>query len=562
MIAATLMVKIAAETTAFHKGMADAQRAVKNSATQMQQGSAAVSALQNRIRLLNESFRLGRIAENQWAEGMRTAVADARSLAATTELTNKSTERLTRSITGAEGALRRQAMMSRRSADGIERGAEVMNALTIAATGGASGIAMAANQLQRMAVAAGAVKAVGIIGALGAIATLAATVAMAFGSMKSKTQEAMNALADFSRLRLAAAGLTPAQTQENLAEEIRIREQALARMQSLGPVGVGGAGGAAAVLSAAAQAMTVRLAARGQREAVEEELANLRVIQTINNGRLSTQRDITASINKANAAFEDQDTVLARIVDKLSKAGGAIRSMATPFGPTPEFIASVEQRKAVARQAAALGSQAITQGVGMAMGSDRAPISAMVKADLAVLESLKPPVVNLTNSIVGAVTNMASSIGTALAQGANLFKAFADSAIASIGSLIQAIGQMLIAKGIGDIVKALPFAGPAAIAAGVGLVALGAAMGGGGQSGRGAAPQSVRGSSGSTSTGTQGPQGSTQTVGQPQGLTVQFVMQGSGAVAREVHVNTQREAALGGIRRVSIPVEGLVTSRG
>jgi hypothetical protein len=111
---------------------------------------------------------------------------------------------------------------------------------------------------------------------------------------------------------------------------------------------------------------------------------------------------------------------------------------------------------------------------------------------LAVDRSFEALGTNLGDTLAGGFSN-ALQAGI---QGKNPFKAFGSVVLAGLGSIMQEMGKAMIAKGI-ILLKLLPFlsnpftSGPALIAAGIALTALGAtlggiATGGGGGSGGGA----------------------------------------------------------------------------
>lgn len=80
----------------------------------------------------------------------------------------------------------------------------------------------------------------------------------------------------------------------------------------------------------------------------------------------------------------------------------------------------------------------------------------------------------LTSQIASGIGNMAAAFGRALASGANVFKALGDALLGSLGSVATAIGTKLIEMGI---LIRLAITNPLhMIAAGVALVALGAAL--------------------------------------------------------------------------------------
>lgn len=80
----------------------------------------------------------------------------------------------------------------------------------------------------------------------------------------------------------------------------------------------------------------------------------------------------------------------------------------------------------------------------------------------------------LTSQVASGIAKMAAAFGTALASGANVFKALGDALLGSLGSVATAIGTKLIEMGV---LIRLAITNPLnMIAAGVALVALGAAL--------------------------------------------------------------------------------------
>lgn len=85
----------------------------------------------------------------------------------------------------------------------------------------------------------------------------------------------------------------------------------------------------------------------------------------------------------------------------------------------------------------------------------------------------------VTGSIAGVVESLASATGTAIANNDKLGKSLAKSSLQSLGMLASNVGSLMILVGTGA--SALPMifglGGPAAVGAGIGLVALGAGLG-------------------------------------------------------------------------------------
>lgn len=91
-----------------------------------------------------------------------------------------------------------------------------------------------------------------------------------------------------------------------------------------------------------------------------------------------------------------------------------------------------------------------------------------------VRSSFESLTLELSNSIGQGVSDIASSIGNALATGENVFTAIGNSLIKGLGSLAKSIGEQMIAFGIAGIaLKKLMMNPYLAVAAGAALVALG-----------------------------------------------------------------------------------------
>jgi hypothetical protein len=125
----------------------------------------------------------------------------------------------------------------------------------------------------------------------------------------------------------------------------------------------------------------------------------------------------------------------------------------------------------------------------------------------------------ITTAIVDAWTALGQRVGAILSNTANGFRGFGKVLIGILGTMLQAIGQALIASGVAATTILKLFANPfAAIAAGVALVALGSAL-------AGAAQQSVNASN-------AGGGGATSTVSTSAGASSG---QGSGVLILELH---------------------------
>lgn len=142
-----------------------------------------------------------------------------------------------------------------------------------------------------------------------------------------------------------------------------------------------------------------------------------------------------------------------------------------------------------------LNTEAISKDLSRKSGITLSGISIDTKAVgeqmRASLDELKTPIANYTDeltmavnasineAIAGGLTNLAGSIGDAIANGDNVLKAAGGSLLSSFGGIMVELGGMAIKSGIAieAVKKALTtLSGPVAIAAGIGLVAIGSAF--------------------------------------------------------------------------------------
>lgn len=91
---ASLVVRIAAETSQFQEAMASSVKATRDTQLAMEQSSAAVTALEARMRSLRQAYNLGVLSQQEFSEAARTVKADVAELATQAQLTEGSQARL------------------------------------------------------------------------------------------------------------------------------------------------------------------------------------------------------------------------------------------------------------------------------------------------------------------------------------------------------------------------------------------------------------------------------------------------------------------------------------
>jgi hypothetical protein len=435
---ARLVVEISAKTAEFKAAMRETLQATRDTQRQLETSANAVKALEDRFNGLKRGFRTGVVGEQEFANAMKTLKADVAELATQGTLAEKSLDRLAKVGAGATRELNNVTRAAKQSAQGFEAFGIVTLASTQLATGGIVAVTAAASTLGNFA--RGNPWMIGILTGLGLLAS-------AWSLIRDKTKDAADEAERYN-------GINRVRLQARLAENQAALARAGANTPAIAAFGSGGVGGAANV--------------------VANFLAN-RNSGNANVARLVTENAaLTTAINvldteTAHAARTAKDHAIA-LHGEADAVRGLISALKGLDLGKGEEIGAIKGKGDLGKRMFEMAQQAAAWGV-MVMNVARSVRNTVASA--------AHDQVKLGSTIASAVVSMASQIGQGLAQGANFFKLFAKSAVASIGSIISAIGQMLIAKGIGDIIRTLPFAGPAAIAVGAGLVALGSAMGGG-----------------------------------------------------------------------------------
>src|SRR5690606_27845227 len=100
---------------------------------------------------------------------------------------------------------------------------------------------------------------------------------------------------------------------------------------------------------------------------------------------------------------------------------------------------------------------------------------ALLKADMQRMgESLQGQVLDLSDAISGTISSFAASIGEAMGSGN--FEGLGANLLKALGSLAQQMGVMMLGMGKAAVALKAMIANPiAAVAAGIALIALGAA---------------------------------------------------------------------------------------
>jgi ferritin-like metal-binding protein YciE len=174
-----------------------------------------------------------------------------------------------------------------------------------------------------------------------------------------------------------------------------------------------------------------------------------------------------ASQNMTDAAKSNAEKSASAVADNMKKI--------FDFSMSEKIEARIQELQSFADRGAKIG-----EGI---VNKNREQINAMNDA-------MKKMYGIIQNGIVNGIANSFSALGAALAKGKNGFEAFSKAVISSLGALAIQMGSMLVAIGLGfealgPVMPVWGLSGGKAVAAGIGLIALGGAMqalGGGGES--------------------------------------------------------------------------------
>lgn len=206
------------------------------------------------------------------------------------------------------------------------------------------------------------------------------------------------------------------------------------------------------------------------------------VIPTLDGAKKST-RDYRAEMVSLFASWG----LYAYQVENLSNQFKEIRKTARLAGASIEEMATIASRELGQKLELALNQFSLTPkkpDFSGLIGGITIPTTLKVGVDFKMLDdrlkqvksNLEALTLDLGALVSSAITDMASSVGEALATGGNIIDAIGQTLIKTLGNLAKSVGQQMIAFGTAALaLKALmknPFL---AIAAGAALVALGSA---------------------------------------------------------------------------------------
>ncbi len=238
----------------------------------------------------------------------------------------------------------------------------------------------------------------------------------------------------------------------------------------------------------------------------------------------SVYNTFTFLFNGLNTGLQGIIVGIAAVVTKIAEAGNALGLVSdetladlqmfrdssdevlTQFGTnTQESLANLYNRNATDSVQTYLGQLKTAVDNAKPFAGLEADAN---KASVAVSDTMKKMKDTANAALVGGIASAFTALGGALAKGENGFKAFSSAVIGALGGLAIQMGTVLVGMGLGfsalgPIMPIWGLSGASAVAAGIGLIALGGAIQAlaGGGSGGGAAVSTGGGSSSGSSGG-------------------------------------------------------------
>jgi hypothetical protein len=198
LVVGNLVARFTAETAEFQRAMRDMGRVNSDTQRSMQDSASAVTALENRLDTLRNQWRLNVIGEQEFATAIKQVRADVAEMASSSTLSAAGIDRLAKVGQTATRELRSVTAVAKRTADGFEAMGVAALAASQVAVGGITGIGRAASSLGVFALGSPA-----MIGILAGVSALAA----AWDLVSKNTKDAEAAAEGFvHRHREAAAG--------------------------------------------------------------------------------------------------------------------------------------------------------------------------------------------------------------------------------------------------------------------------------------------------------------------------------------------------------------------
>lgn len=434
MIAATLMVKIAADTTAFNSALQKAQQSVRGSAAQMQQASGAVTALQTRITGLTQGFRIGSISEEAYAAGLKEVRADMHQLTAVSELSVKSQARLASVGATVTRQLNAVTTSAKRSATGFEAFGVAALAASELAAGGIASVGVAASTLGVFA--RGNPWLIGLMAGLTALAA-------AWQLIQTMANKATDAVDGFIHKHREAAAGRLAVVQELLRTAPATIQQRISTSTPMGP--------GPTIVSTIENPAIARLQAEEQRLLVE-----------VNTLPVTLARNVKVLRDHVDGLTESVRGFVTAMRNAAELRAAALAALGSPRGMTGDQLNNLISPK--------------TFGVDAKGGSGPAANSTIAFT----LKSMDE-IVSKAQAVKAQMLDVGSMIAQgviAIAQGAaSGFKGMGKILLSLIGNIMVQVGQSMIMFGIGMKALRMAIKNPvAAIAAGVLLVAAGSAL--------------------------------------------------------------------------------------